>query len=118
MRRKKKKQDEEIQTWLEAASELSGTAIYADALVEGRRGLGLEPGNLRLRVWGEDMRQDNLLADLRVGNSLLSHRSSDEVSDKAGGVLMMNALGERVYGVSTEISAAFMQKAESFHRQR
>ncbi len=114
-----KKQDEEIQTWLEAASELSGTAIYADALgVEGRRGLGLEPGKMRLRVWGEGMRQEHLLVDLRVGNSLLSHRAPEEDSDKAGRVLMMNALGESVYGVSSEISATFMQKAESFRRQK
>jgi hypothetical protein len=113
-----KDQDEAIQNWLEAASELSGSAVVVEALgLEGRRGLGLEPGKMRLRVWGEEMRQEDLLADLRVGNALLSHGSPDEDSYKAGRVLMMNALGESVYEVAPEISATFMQKAESFHRQ-
>lgn len=107
--------DEEIQVWLQIASELSGTGIYAEGLnAEGRRGLGLEPGNLCLRVWGENMGPEDLLADLRMGNSLLSH----SVSDNAGRVLMMNAMGESVYGVSAEVSAVFAQKAESFRRQR
>ncbi len=113
-----KTQNQTIRNWLEAASELSGEAIVADGLDgEGRMGLGLEPGKMRFRVWAENMHQDELLADLRVGNALLSHRSPDEDSDRAGRVLMMNALGESVYGVAAEISASFMQKAEWFRKQ-
>ncbi len=113
--------DEQVESWLAAASNISGTGTVVEGLgAEERRALGLEPGSVRLRVWGKAMRQQDLLADLRVGSSLLSHSSAPAETShgETDRVLMMNALGETIHGVDEKTWIEFLENAESFRGQQ